>query len=163
MNIEQRLDRLERQNRRLKGGLGLLLLTVVVGLLLGFAGQEKVPDVVKAKAFHVVTDDGKVLLKLEDTLGLGIAGTLTAMNGKGQILVRLAATTGGEGAVVTMNGKGQELVSLMATTDGEGMVTTLDGKGQALVRLVATARGEGGVLVHDPSGKKSPGVLVPGE
>ena len=95
MTVEQRLERLERQNRHLKGGLGLLLLTVIVGGLMGFAGQGKLPDVVKAKAFHVVTDDGTVLVKLEDSFasGLGLAGTVVTLDREGQQLVRLGVST----------------------------------------------------------------------
>ena len=110
MTIEERLDRLERQNHRLKGGLGLLLLTVVAVGVLGFAGQDKVLDVVKAKAFHVVGKDGTVLVKLEDTQGsgLGLVGTVTTLNGKGRELVTLGVTTDGTGIVVALDPRGRE-------------------------------------------------------
>ena len=60
MTIEQRLERLERQNRWLKCGVASLVLAVLVAGIVGATGQERVPDLVKAKAFHVVGKDGKV-------------------------------------------------------------------------------------------------------
>ncbi len=149
MTIEERLDRLERQNHRLKGGLGLLLLTVVAVGVLGFAGQDKVPDVVKAKAFHVVGKDGTVLVKLEDSLGTGagLFGTVMTMNSKGQTLVELAVSqTADEGEVRTLNGKGQELVRLATTIAGHGAVLTTNSKGQTLVALGVSNDGGHGVV-----------------
>ena len=130
MTVEERLALLERTNRRLKVGVGLLLLSVFAGTLLGFAHQDTTPDVIEAKAFHVVTDDGTVLLKLEDTfgIGMGLGGTVTTLSGEGKKLVLLAGSSGG-GVVTTFNELGQELVMLGATTEGEGKVSTLDPSG----------------------------------
>lgn len=154
MTIEERMDRIERQNRRLKGGLVLVLLAVAVGGLLWFARKDQVPDVVKAKAFYVVTDDGTVLVKIEDALGIGLVGTVTTLNGKGEELVQLGATIDGDGTVTTLNGKGQDLVNLGVTTGGEGTVTTLNGKGQRLVGLGVSTEGAGMVTTLNSQGQE---------
>ena len=140
MTVEDRLDRLERQNKLLKAGLVSLLAVVMVAGLFAFTQPEQIPDVVQARAFHVVGKDGTVLVKLEDTLGFGagIAGTLR-----------------------TFDSEGRELVSLGATVEGEGMVTTMNGKGQELVSLGVLKDGSGGVAAFDPSGIQAPGILVP--
>ena len=81
--------------------------------------SDAVPDMVKAKAFHVVGKDGAVLVKLEDAFGLGLGhGTVTTLNGKGRDLVELGAAEG-DGTVKTLNGKGQDIVTLGATVEGE--------------------------------------------
>ena len=67
MTIEERLGRLERQNRVMKGGLGLLLVAAIAGGVLGFAGQQKgagVPDEIRAKQFIVVDDAGNPVIGL---------------------------------------------------------------------------------------------------
>ncbi len=185
MTLEERLARLERQNRWMKCGLALLLVVGVAAGLLGFSSQDAVPDVVKARAFHVVGKDGKLLVKLEDVgTGADVAGQVTTLNSKGQELVYLGSTTDGNGVVTTLNGKGQDLVQLTATRDGKGMVRTLNGKGQAIVRLgvmacgagsVTTLNGKGrevvdlttmkdgrgAVAIYDPSGVRGARILAP--
>ncbi len=138
LTVDERLDRLERQNRRLKAWLASLLVVAVAAGLLGFAQPDSVPDVVEARAFHVVGKDGAVLVKLEDTLGTGrgLAGTITTLNGEGKQLVRLAATENGDGGVTTMNGEGKVLVTL-AAKEGAGTVGTWNGEGKILVALMA--------------------------
>ena len=59
-------------------------------------------------------------------VGASEGGMVSTLNGKGQDLVKLGATTGGNGAVRTLNGKGQGLVELGVRTDGPGAVFTFD-------------------------------------
>ena len=77
--MEQRLDRLETQNRRLRLGLALAVVIGTAGLIMGQAGQDTIADVVRARAFHVVSEDGTPLVKVEDTFGRGsgLVGTLS--------------------------------------------------------------------------------------
>ena len=108
MTVDERLDRLERQNRRLKTGLASFLLVAVAAGLVGFARQDSIPDLVEARAFHVVSEDGTVRVKLEDSLGLGygVGGAVTTMNGEGESLVQLGAAKG-VGAVWTLDPSGK--------------------------------------------------------
>ena len=133
------------------------------------------PDVVKAKAFHVVGKDGAVLVKLvEDTFGLGRGkGTVKTLNGKGQTLVELGSTLGGDGVVMTMNGKGHEAVPdvvkakvfyvvgknrkpavTLYASSGGGRVMILNGEGQELVTLGVTEGGNGMVTTKNGKGQK---------
>ena len=67
MNVEQRVEKLEHQNRRLRlafiGFLALAAVAVVMGQVASKpASQEtqgKVPDVITAKAFRLVDDEGR--------------------------------------------------------------------------------------------------------
>ena len=163
MTIEERLSRVEQQNKRLRVALLAIVLVAVAGVAMGQAGKNNVPDVIEAKAFHVVTDDGRVLVKLQDSFGLetGIMGTITTLNGSGRMLVALAANAGGEGTVTTRNSAGQILVELTTTVDGKGMVTTRNSAGQELVALGVARDGTGMIAVMDPSGKRAAGTLTP--
>ncbi|MCL4211293.1 MAG: hypothetical protein KJZ68_11600, partial [Phycisphaerales bacterium] len=109
MTLEARIDRLERQNRSLRAGLGVAGLALLVGGLLGLARQpQPAPDVIKARAFHLVREDGTILLKLEDTYGRneGVSGTITVFNGKENPVFRVGATPGGHGTAKTFNRDG---------------------------------------------------------
>ncbi len=64
MTTEQRLERLERQNGRLKRG---MIGMAVAGLSLLVMGQvlpPKVHDVVRAKKFEVVGNDGRTMVEI---------------------------------------------------------------------------------------------------
>ena len=179
MNIEARVERLERQNRRLRWGVGGLLLVgavafivaggapegfpdvlLLAGAMAVFVGQavlEDIPDVIRARAFHVVGKDGEVMVKIEDTVGpeelSGVTGTIQTFNAKGQCMVTLGATSDGEGAVTTWNGKDQVLAKLGVTPSGGGVVTTWNGKGQNLVQLGASENG-GAIVVSNKTGEE---------
>lgn len=155
MTIEERLGRLERQNRWLKGGMVSLLLAVVAVGLLGVASKDQVPDVVKARAFHVVGKDGAVLVKLEDAFGTGIGfGSVTTLNSEGRYLVKLGMMANGEGDIETVNAKGETIVWIGASASGDGMITTRNAKGQDIVLICVTEKDEGGIRTLNAKGQK---------
>ena len=145
--LEQRIRRLEVQNRFLLAG---LLLPILGALLLAATGKDEVPDVVKARAFQVVGNDrGAVLVHIgSTTTGEGM---VTTLNRNGQDVVTLGANPHG-GVVTTWNGKGQKLVMLDVTTDGGGMVRTGNGKGEWLVYLGERPHG-GGLRITNDKGR----------
>jgi hypothetical protein len=55
--LESRVDKIERDNRRLKLTVGALLLVLAAVPLIGAVMPEQIPDVIQARAFHVI-DDG---------------------------------------------------------------------------------------------------------
>jgi hypothetical protein len=61
VTIEERIDRLEQQNRRLKLTLAVLVFVAIAAGLLGAKRDGAVQDIVKARAFHVVAEDGTAL------------------------------------------------------------------------------------------------------
>lgn len=151
MSITKRVDRLEREVRLYRGGVALMLLLIVATLTLGLTGRDVVPDVIEAKAFHVVNDDGRPLVKLEQlegttTDGLGSIGAVSTLNDKGKEVVVIAATRGGQGVVGTTDGNGQLLVALRATSLGTGTVETMNNKGKRLVTLSSNPAGTSGFL-----------------
>jgi hypothetical protein len=152
MDIEQRFAHLERSNRRLRTGLLSLTIAITTVLIVGLAKPEKVPDVITAKAFQVVNNDGLKLVRMAGAPS-GRLGGVTTYNDKGQALVTLGATVNGDGAITTLNGKGQKLVALSATADGKGLVTTFNDRGQRLLRLGSGPNGNGGVVSFSDKGK----------
>ena len=56
--LESRVDKIERDNRRLKLALGALLLVLAAVPLIGAVMPEQIPDVVRARAFYVEDENG---------------------------------------------------------------------------------------------------------
>jgi len=155
MTTEERLDRLERQNRRLKGGLGVVLLGALAAALFGFTQPEKIPDVIKAMEFQVVSHDGTIVAKMHHWHGedQAITGAVTTYNTDGEHLVRLGATETGEGEVATADGKNHWLVRL-SSTQGIGTVMTLNRKGHEIVSMGVNEGGDGSVVTSNIDGKR---------
>ena len=162
MTIEQRLDRLEQQNRILKGAGAAVVLAVMGVAVMGAGQQGTIPDVVKARSFEVIGKDGipRVIIA---TLALadGEVGKIVTLNSKMSVIVDLAATDSGGGLIVTGNGNGKDLVTLGVATGGEGTVTTRNGSGKVLVNLGVSTEGLGLVTAYDPSGRHGFGRLEP--
>ena len=160
-----------RRQRRWNLGLGAL---VVVGGLMAATAERSVPDVIQAKKFEVVNDEGVAVVKIHSFQGGGVIwgfdkkrvptfcvttqtgtdgvslGTVTTMNGRGQKLVELGVDTEMNGSVITKGGKGGTLVQLGSGPSG-GAVTTKNGKGQTLVQL-GSNKGGGSVTTKNGNG-----------
>ncbi len=83
MTLEERIERLERTNRRYRRMFTLLGVVAVCAVGISATQDDKVPDVIQAKAFEVVDDEGTkfVEIKLRNS-SLG-SGGLISMNTKG--------------------------------------------------------------------------------
>ena len=175
MTDHDRIETLETQVRTLKKMLFGLVALVAVGSLLAATALPKVPDVIKAKAFEVVNDDGDVLVVLDyltaDGRDIGYAmtgnsdgstlvnigagpggGIITTRNHKGRDLVELGIN-GTDGLIRTMNGKDGLLVEIGSTKSSEGAIYTENGKGGVLVAIASTATGKGAITTEDGRGR----------
>ena len=151
--MQNEITELRNQVRTLKRivyGFGCLL---VAGIVVGATSLQTVPDVIQAKSFHVVNDEGNPLVGLGYMTANGVDnGAIVLGNSKQQPLVILGASDSGQGFIRTVDGKeGQTLVALGATIDG-GMVVIKNGKGQELVTLGVTAGGNGSVKTQNDKG-----------
>ena len=61
MTTEQRLARLERQNRWMRTALLALVMAGAGAIIMGQATSKKVPELIRAKKFQVVDDSGSPL------------------------------------------------------------------------------------------------------
>ena len=150
MQNEDRINILETQIRSLKRIVCLVCCLLVAGVAISATRYQGVPDVIHAKSFEVVNDDGTAIVQLgTSTAGLGIIRT---MNNRGQEIVRLGVTVSGKGVIKTMNGNGEVLVQLGVNTDGQGIIKTMNGDGSALVLLGGSRSGQGGVWTFSDEG-----------
>jgi hypothetical protein len=148
MTTDTRIESLETQVRTLKRMLFGVFGLVVVGGLLAATSLQSVPDVVKAKSFEVVNDEGKaqVILGADAEGGmLGIynkdekreagifvssfGGRMGIYNKNGDAVAGLSAIAGG--GILTVTNKDLEVVAgLSADADGRGVIVTFDSTGQ---------------------------------
>ena len=169
MTTDERLDRLERQNRRLRSGLVSLVVVMLVGGLLGFATQDTVPDVLKAKELHAVDGDGNVLVRIGGKSANGFTwGYVETLNPEAQKLVSIGSNVAtGVGAIKTYS-KGQQLVNINGTNAGgtdlgqAGMIQTfIEEKPSPIVMIATSLDGGGNLSVFSPFEKVN-GRRVPG-
>jgi hypothetical protein len=150
--IEDRLERLESQNLRLRTGLILTILAGAAAVLLGSANEDPIPDLVQARAFHLVGKNGAVLVKLHESAdtgrhhaeGIG-AGEIALFDSESQKLV----TLGGDGeepsswgGFVTIHHRSSVNAGMWTGEFGGGIVEARAGKAGA---RLTTWLGRGGV------------------
>ena len=84
----------------------------MLGLLVAAADKGAIPDVLEARALHIVGDEGAVLIKLEG----GEMGRITTLNEKGQPLLNLTTSSSDGGVILANDRNGRPLVTLGAGT-----------------------------------------------
>jgi hypothetical protein len=132
MDVEQRIERLERQNRDL------------VRVLNALTGQGVVMPLVRAKSFEAVDSNGQVCVRISMRQGCGWIETL---NGEGHKLAELGADSGGQGGIRTrglqiIGGAGKTAVELLSDESG-GWVQTFDNAGTRTVSIGTGSDGSG--------------------
>ena len=150
LTIEQRLDQLERRNRRLTTTLALMVVAICAVVTMAATGSKDAKfDSVTAKRILVKHDNGENAVTISSYFGDGAVSTY-GPNGKE--LVVLGSNTEGEGMVLTYGPNGKRLVALGSTTGGNGLVKTYGPNGKELVELGATENG-GGIGVYNKTGE----------
>ena len=154
MSIEQRLEQVERQTKRLRIAV-VVLATALCGVVSMAATESNNGyfDEVYAKRIWVQNDkDGIAVALGESEDGNGIVNTYSST---GKKLVQLHSSVEGEGAVSTYGPTGKKLVTLHSTVEGNGMVSIYNGStGKELVTLGATVNSAGAVSTYSPTGKE---------
>ena len=156
MTESARIASLETQVRILKRMLFGVFGLVIVGAVLGATSLQTVPEVIQAKKFEVVNDEGKVLVELSDVNDQNRGGILTRRS-DGGILVAITSNEFDGGAILTVNENGQKscfpsissVVTGMDKGSGSGTVTTHNHMGNKLVSLNATADGGGSLQTNN--------------
>ena len=146
--IEQRLEQLEKSQKRYRFGMIGLLCLMIAGVSMG---QTSGPEDIVCRSLTVMDAEankmsGVMLIAGED------GGAVITFSPSGKELVALTATVNGEGAVRTFSPSGKELVALSATVSGNGIVRTFSPSGKELVALSATVDG-GVVTVSNKTGE----------
>ncbi len=142
------ITELRNQVRALKRMLFGVFGLVIIGGLLAATTLQSVPDVIQAKKFEVVNDEGQlqvVLAANADGGGLAIAnkdgklvaaistsadgGKLSIANKDGKPVAAIIANANG-GSFGIANKDGKPAAGIVANADGGGEIETFDSKGQ---------------------------------
>ncbi len=154
MTTDQRLERLERQNRHLKRAVIGMAAAGLSLLVMGQTLPPKVHDLVKAKEFRVIGKDGRKML----TIGSSRHSGWISVNGKNGRVAAIGGTRSGNGSVATYNSKGKKLVELGTTKGGikggNGLVATHSWNGKMLTFIGGSRSGNGFVTTYNSQGKK---------
>ena len=140
--LEDRVVALEATQRRYRCLVAAMALTVLATMLLA-AGPKPVPDVIRAKRFEVMGQQGKPVVAV---WGTERGGWVYLYNDQGRELVTL-----GGGTVAVLNAERRKLVRLTAAERG-GVLEVADVEGRQRVALRAI-RGAGAVAVRNAAGK----------
>ena len=78
MDIERRVERLERENRRLKVAGGAVVAVLLTVALVGAVMPQEIPEIIEARGFRVIDADGtmRVLMTAEAILYSDESGQL---------------------------------------------------------------------------------------
>jgi hypothetical protein len=69
--LESRVDKIERDNRRLKLTVGALLLALAAVPLIGAVMPEQIPEVIQARRFHVIDENDNIRAAM-DRIGFDV-------------------------------------------------------------------------------------------
>jgi hypothetical protein len=116
MSIEQRLARLERQNRHLKWAFSVC---VGAGLFAGAAGLV-LPDGFPVAEAPRLREAAPTVVQ---------AGRFELLDERGKVVAAMALTREGGGVVYTMNADGALVAQMGAADDGRGVLWTYDRAG----------------------------------
>jgi hypothetical protein len=146
-DLEKRLSRLERSNRTYK----FLLLAIIAGssffFVTGF--RNAAGDIVKAKEFQVVGEDGTIYMSLKK---FGAAGKFDMYNSEGTALVSLSESDGGSGTIIGRDEKGQRIYRLINVNGGGGSLSVFNAKEEVAAELTVTDRHTGYLEINQPGG-----------
>ncbi len=160
VSIAQRLQRLEQENARLRTSHGRLrravvALSVVVAAAFSLGAGESLPDVVRAKRFVVMSEDGQRQAVDLRTTPHG-NGLISVYQSNGYPSVQLDTTPGIGGMMTVFDDRGYSMVRAEVTAPHDGLLTGFNAGGHRLFRLgadPAAAGGGGAVLLEDGQGR----------
>ncbi len=146
MTIDERLASLERDRRLNRAIIYALAATLLAFMGLGMMQPGQTPEVVRAKRFDVVGEDGKTLVRLGSRSGEGgQSGRLRIYGANGKESVIVGSNDLG-GAVLVMNDDEREVVSMRSDQKG-GSVGVMHDDGRTAAILGVNPEGIPGLFV----------------
>ena len=150
-SLEQRVAQLEKNNRFYRLCFAGSLIVVAGLVFMSFNNKKTPPDVLEAKAFHVVDDRGNVIVKINKEDG---NGQMTTYTPAGKKLVSLFTSDGGGGGINTFDKNGEVIFKVTRTTEGGGYLALFNGGLQEIAELGVTDGESGYFRLNDRNGKK---------
>ncbi len=152
--LTQRLDRLERENRRLKVAGAILLLALAAVGAMGQMTPRAVPKVVEAERFVLRDTKGNILA----IMGTEASGTsLSLYDQKGKPRAWLGVTADGAPVLALFDQNGKDRAGLVLGADGTPALALLDQNGKRRAVLSTLVDGTPGLLFADQNERAGQG------
>ena len=148
--MQNEITELRNQVRTLKRivyGFGCLL---VAGLVVGATSLQTVPDVIQAKKFEVVNDEGKVVASFYANMG---GGMLSFSNKDGEVVAGLGSDEVNGGGVLGINNRDGKRVAGIYADENGGVARVHNNEFTEVVRIGADANGDGLMKTSDSKGQ----------
>lgn len=151
-SIEQRISRLEKNVRLYRMGfMSVLLVAVFFGTLSFKTKKSDAPELIQAKAFQVVDDEGNILVEINKEDGNGQLSTFTP---DGKRLASIFTTSGGAGGLNTFGKDGEVLFKITDNEHGGGYLALFNGNNTEAAELGVDNKQVGYFRVNDSKGDK---------
>ena len=134
-SLNAALTKQTRTTKRFAYGVSCLL---VAGIAVAATNMQSMPDVIRAKHFHVVGDEGKIVAALGAMPDGGVLGIL---NKDGKTVATLSPDPDGGGRLVIRNNVEKKVASLHADSDGGGFLVLANQEKNIGAVLAATSDG----------------------
>ncbi len=161
MDLEARLDRLERENQRLKR-LGLVSLVIASSFV--FMGQTKRkvhPETLRAQQFELVEPDGSVKAILGTTPTSDKSSGLALYDRQGKVRVMLSVDKEGVPVLALFSANSRSRAVTTVTDEGSPAFLLYGPKGEMRGLFGMSANSAANSLLFDASGEPRSGVSVP--
>jgi hypothetical protein len=151
-SLEQRVALLEKNLRFYRYGFIVLLTIIGGGLLMSFKSRKTdAPDLIQAKSFQVVDDNGKVLVDINKEDDNGQISTFTP---EGKRLVSLFTTDGGAGGMNTFDKNGKVLFKVTNTAEGGAYMALFNSSTTEVAEWGVAPNESGYFRLNDRDGNK---------
>ena len=137
-----------RTLKRIVYGFGCLF---VAGIVVGATSLQTVPDVIQAKKFEVVNDEGKVVASFYANMG---GGMLSFSNKDGEVVAGLGSDEVNGGGVLGINNKDGKIVAGIYADENGGVARVLNNKFTEVVQIDVDKNGDGQLRIFDREGKQ---------
>ena len=154
--IESRFAAVERQLRFHRLVIASLLVALVA--LVGYGATDGVPDVIRAKKFLVVNEEGREVVVIESWL---LGGYIRTFPAKGTYLPSITLShIGFDGLLKVSNKDGKDIIQTGADTTGNGLLKISNKDGKDIIQNGTNMSGDGLLRVYNKDG--GVGVTVQG-
>ncbi|MBI3128501.1 MAG: hypothetical protein HYZ11_12920 [Candidatus Tectomicrobia bacterium] len=151
MSTEERLSRLERENRLLKRGFMGLAVAAAAAVLMGQAAPPRPPQpaapayaqLLRVKRLEIIGDNGVPVVILGQQRSYG---HIAVTNPAGRALVSLGTTRSGKGFISTYDGRDIRLAAIGATREGAGAIVVYNAQGKNQVRIAENPQKKEGTI-----------------
>ena len=150
-NLENRISKLESQLRVYRMFFGVIIVGTCAAVLMSSGKKNAVPDLIQAKSFQVVDDNGSTIAILGKDKG---NGSLTTFTPGGSKLVSLFTSEGGAGGINTFDNDGDVLFKVTRTTGGGAYLGLFNEDAKEIAEFGVTDGKSGYMRVNDKYGDK---------